>query len=244
MFIHRCRLTLHDNVFYETRAAGRLYETEKYIHNYALTYALGLVRQFDADGYETIGSPYFVTARAPTYATDLTRLNGEVYVTPARPVNVHFAFHTFKYASNHYHDLSTVSNDQKKLLGLGGDTNKPSYGRAKELAVGSEFECFVIAARNMQSSLPHWIRLGLWMSKVNIDVSAPYELEPKATKGTPTVVSIPMNPLDIGEPIKVFDLISMPPVSLIINTRFEGMYYEVDEITRIPAGLAYRFSGG
>jgi len=36
---------------------------------------------------------------------------------PARPVNVWFAFHT-KYVGNHYHDLSTVGNDQKVLFDL------------------------------------------------------------------------------------------------------------------------------
>lgn len=231
MFIHRCRLTLHDNVFYETRAAGRLYETEKYIHNYALTYALGLVRERVDDEHETIGSPYFVTTRSPTYARDLTSLNDRVYVTPARPVNVSFAFYTFKYASNHYHDLSTASP---------ADKNRPSYGRAKELAVGSEFECFVITPHDLTKDLPCWIRLGLWMAKVRVDVTT-HELGPKPANGIPTVISIPLNPLDIATPLTVFDLISMPPVSLVVNARVDGPYYELDDKTRIPAGMKYTF---
>jgi len=232
MFIHRCRLTLHDNVFFETRAAGRLYETEKYIHNYALTYALGLVRQRDEEGHETIGSPYFVTARSPTYEHDLMPLNERVYVTPARPLNVRFAFHTFKYASNHYHDLSTASPP---------DTNRPSYGRAKELAVGSELECFVVAKDDMRQRLPRWIRLGLWMAKVRVDIVELHELEAKVSRDEIVVIPIPLNPLDIGSPLTVFDLISMPPVSLVINARIEGAYYELPDGVKIPAKMAYTF---
>jgi len=231
MFIHRCRLTLHDNVYYETRAAGRLYETEKYLHNYALTYALGLVRERGDNGHETIGAPYFVTTRSPTYAQDLTPLNGRVYVTPARPVNVSFAFHTFKYASNHYHDLSTASP---------ADKNRPSYGRAKELAVGSEFECFAIAPQDLTKQLPRWIRLGLWMAKTRVEVTV-YELEAKTIKAEPAVISIPLNSLDVASPLMVFDFISMPPVSLIVNARIDGPYYELDDKTRIPAGMKYTF---
>jgi len=42
MHLYLCRLTFHENLFYATREMGRLYETGRYLHNYALTYALGL----------------------------------------------------------------------------------------------------------------------------------------------------------------------------------------------------------
>ncbi len=42
MFVTICHLKLHDYLFYASREMGRLYETEKYLHNYGLTYALGL----------------------------------------------------------------------------------------------------------------------------------------------------------------------------------------------------------
>ena len=44
MLITVCRLVLHDYLYYASREMGRLYETEKYLHNYGLTYALGLAR--------------------------------------------------------------------------------------------------------------------------------------------------------------------------------------------------------
>ena len=40
MVLYHCHLTLHDNVFFASREMGILYETEKYLHNWALSYAL------------------------------------------------------------------------------------------------------------------------------------------------------------------------------------------------------------
>lgn len=40
MALYHCLLTLHDNVFFATREMGILYETEKYLHNWALSFAL------------------------------------------------------------------------------------------------------------------------------------------------------------------------------------------------------------
>ena len=64
MFVSRCHLTLHDTLFYATREMGRLYETGKYLHNYGLTYALGLVQ-----------APSFHANQVPNYATHLEPLN-------------------------------------------------------------------------------------------------------------------------------------------------------------------------
>ena len=41
-WVAQCRLVLHDSVYYSTREVGRLFETGRYLHNWALTYALGL----------------------------------------------------------------------------------------------------------------------------------------------------------------------------------------------------------
>src|SRR3990172_3775080 len=96
MIVSQYRLTLHDFTYFATREMGRLYETEKYLHNYALTYALGLAK-----------SAYFNPEQVPRYATQLTPLNNEdIYVTPARPVVHEFMFHTFKMASVPYYSFT------------------------------------------------------------------------------------------------------------------------------------------
>jgi CRISPR-associated protein Csc1 len=214
MFLTRCQLTLHDMLFYATREMGRLYETGEYLHNYGLTYALGLVP-----------TAYFQAVQVPRYAGHLEPLNQRgVYITPARPLQYDFMFHTFKRASTPYYTYQPQTT-----------VNVPLYGRAKELAPGSVFEFFVFSSGPM--TLPHWIRLGKWMSKAEVQVT--WNGEPSQSSGE-FVTNHPLNPLDVPNALLAFDIISMPPVSLVNNAHLEGTYYEIDGI-KLPAGMRYTF---
>src|SRR5438445_1492122 len=149
MFITVCHLTLHDYLFYASREMGRLYETEKYLHNYGLTYALGLVK-----------SPYTNLAQVPHYQEDLTLLNEQgVYVTPAHPLRYSFSFSTFKMANVNYYNFTPQIS-----------SNQVVFGRSKELAPESSFEFFVLSEH--EEVLPRWIRLGKWMTKARVEVKA------------------------------------------------------------------------
>ena len=218
MHITRCRLRLHENLFYATREIGRLYETGRYLHNYGLTYALGLAT-----------SAYFNRDAIPRYAEELPVLNDRhVYVTPARPVTVTFELNTFKYADNRY-----------RVKMEPGSRNTPSFGRAKELAVGSEFAFTIFSAEKWQP--PKWVRLGKWMSKAAVDASTE-EISEVHTGGF--TLAIAVNPLDLPPECRVlaYDLISMPPVSLLDNVQLTGPYYRLSNKECIPVGLAYRFA--
>src|SRR5215467_1676692 len=143
MRVYVCRLVFHENLYYATREVGRLYETEGCLHNYALTYALGLA-----------AASYFQAQQVPHYVEELTPLNERsIYITPARGVEVRYTLTTFKYASNLYHV------EMEK-----GRRNTPSFGRAKEVGVGSVFEFAAFSERELLT-LPRWVRLGLWRSK-------------------------------------------------------------------------------
>jgi len=205
---------LHDSLFYATREMGRLYETGKYLHNYGLTYALGLVQ-----------ARYFQARQVPSYAIHLEPLNEQgIYVTPARPLHYNFVFHTFKRASVPYYTYQPRTT-----------VNVPLYGRAKELAPESVFEFFVLSVGPV--TLPRWIRLGKWMSKAEVQVA--WQGKPTQKRGA-FIANHPLNPLDVpGAPL-AFDLISMPPVSLINNARLEGEYYEVGSV-KLPAVMRYTF---
>ncbi len=218
MHIKVCRIQLHENLFYATREIGRLYETGRYLHNYGLTYALGLVR-----------SPYFSRTAIPTYQEDLSTLNDkDIYVTPARPIAVDYELNTFKYADNRYRVKMTP-----------GRRNTPSFGRAKELAVGSSFEFAVISTESWH--IPRWIRLGKWMSKAALEEVLAEE-SPTLNNGAFTA-NLPVNPLDLpGEcQLLTYDLISMPPVSLLANAACVGTYYKLQNGYCLPAELGYRF---
>ncbi|GAB4213987.1 MAG: hypothetical protein OHK0012_11150 [Synechococcales cyanobacterium] len=229
--IYRCKLELHDYLYYATRELGRLYETEAVIHNYALCYALGFV---DNEKYGTQVDPqtgyrYFCAEQVPQYAVHLEALNrAGIYVTPAGSLGHQSALHTWKYASNAYHvEMEPTSK------------NIPSFGRAKEIAPESEFGFYILARQEIE--IPHWIRLGKWMSKAEVS----YEVIGSGIKPSQDteVYRMPLNPLDVMFRYQVmsYDVINMPPVSLIQNVRLQGSFYKLKDVT-IPADLQFRFS--
>jgi len=220
MYIAHCRLTLHDTLFYATREMGTLYETERYIHNYALSYALF--------NNAIIRVPYFCASYKPGYPSDLGKLNAAgIYVTPARPLHWDYILTTWKMAQVTYY---------RKPERFGGKNYPRNIGRAKELAPGSTFEFFVFGMATLE--LPRWIRLGKWMSKAEVQVI--WQGQP-VKKSKSFVANHPLNPLDVPGQLTTFDLISMPPVSLVTNARLEGEYYELPGKMRLPAGMCYTF---
>jgi CRISPR-associated protein Csc1 len=232
--IYRCILELHDSLYFATREIGRLYETEPVLHNYALSYALGLV---DSDRYATTVSQehsyyYFCPEQVPKYKEHLTALNQQgIYVTPARAIYYASILNTWKYANNNYHV------EMEKA-----DRNTPGFGRTKEIAPESKFEFFMLCQQEID--LPRWIRIGKWASKAEV-VAQP--LEPKLNPEGEFIVPYPLNPLDVmfTNQVLSYDTVNMPPVSLICNVRLRGESYTFENVNdlKIPAQMQYRFSG-
>jgi CRISPR-associated protein Csc1 len=221
MRIWNCLLEVHDPVFFASREAGRAYETAGYLHNLALTYALGLAV-----------SPYRELLQVPRYRANLD--GKPFYVSPASPVAVEFCFHTFKLGEEAYRAIS--SNEQKRALGI-LPRNAPGYGRAREITAGSTFRFFVLADQPV--AIPRWIRLGKWMSKAR--VYAEEESEPRSGEGEYVSASA-LNPLDLEADPIVYDLICIPPVSLLDHARLRGPFWEFGppgRRLRLPRGLRY-----
>ncbi|MES1022987.1 type I-D CRISPR-associated protein Cas5/Csc1 [Gloeocapsa sp. BRSZ] len=231
--IYCCHLELHDSLYYATREIGKLYETEPVIHNYALCYALGLV---DSEVYATTVAEehsyrYFCPEQVPKYKEHLTPLNQQgIYVTPARSIEHTAMLNTWKYANNNYH--VEMEKTQKNI---------PSFGRAKEVAPESLFEFFVICQKEIQ--LPKWIRLGKWMSKAEVKQLDYLEVKTSTTEENFTF-PYPLNPLDVmfTHQIISYDVVNMPPVSLIQNIQIQGHCYQYNHL-QIPAIMQYRFHG-
>ncbi len=222
-------------MYFATREIGRLYETEPTLHNYGLCYALGLV---DSVLHSTTVSEehsyrYFCPEQVPKYEKHLTPLNQQgIYVTPARAVHHATVLNTWKYANNNYH--VEMEKTQKNI---------PSFGRAKEVAPESQFECFIISEKSLV--LPKWIRLGKWASKAEVLVEA---LEnSKLHQETEFTYPYPLNPLDamFTNQVLSYDVVNMPPVSLIRNVRMRGEYYTFEDVKdlKLPARMQYRFAG-
>ncbi len=217
MFITVCHLELHDYLFYASREMGRLYETEKYLHNYGLTYALGMVK-----------SPFTNLAQVPHYQEDLAVMNEQgVYVTPAHPLRYAFAFHTFKMSVVDYYTVTPKVS-----------TNQVVFGRSKELTPESIFEFFVLSPKKV--SLPRWVRLGKWMAKASISVRAQM---PAQEKEGDFLAHGAVNPLDIEALPQNCNVVAMAPASLLTHAAYSGRYYEIAAEKQpsvcLPAGMSY-----
>ena len=227
--IYRCQIELHDSLYFATREIGRLYETEPVIHNYALCYALGLV---DSETYSTTVAEehsyrYFCPEQIPKYEQHLTALNQQgIYVTPARSISHTSTLNTWKYANNNYH--VEMEKTQKNI---------PSFGRTKEIAPESKFEFFVISEKPLK--LAKWIRLGKWMSKAELKTEEITDVE---SKNGDFIFPYLLNPLDVmfSHQVISYDVVNMPPVSLIQNIKIRGQHYQFENL-RIPACMEYRF---
>jgi CRISPR-associated protein Csc1 len=224
MKLYYCILTLHDNVFYATREMGILYETEKYLHNWALSYALfkGTI----------IPHPYRLQgeiAQSPDYLDESREQNliylnrRKIYVFPAQPLSWSYQINTFKAAQVNYYGRPQQFGDK------GADRNYPiNFGRAKELAVGSQYRTYIISAEPIE--IPQWIRLGKWSAKVHV----------AATLIPNTAIEIktgeyfcehPLNPLDISPATELllYNRIVMPPVSLVSQAQLRGAHWKLTE---------------
>jgi CRISPR-associated protein Csc1 len=233
--IYHCILELHDSLYFATREIGRLYETEPVLHNYALSYVLGLVDnpQFNTVVAEEHSYRYFCPEQVPKYEEHLTPLNQQgIYVTPGKALNHAAILNTWKYADNRYHV------EMKQT-----EKNIPSFGRTKEIAPESQFEFFVISEKPL--ILPRWVRIGKWASKARLEIKE--LLKPKHHQTKEFTCSHPLNPLDVmfTNQVLSYDTINMPPVSLIRNVRMIGEYYTFDELpeVKIPVQMQYRFAG-
>jgi CRISPR-associated protein Csc1 len=233
VYIYRYTLELHDSLYFATREIGRLYETEPVLHNYALSYALGLV---DSNYYATTVSEedsyrYFCAEQVPKYKQHLTPLNQRgIYVTPASAAHYASILSTWKYANNNYHV------EMEKTA-----RNIPGFGRTKEIAPESQFEFFVISEQSL--TLQRWVRIGKWASKAELKLEA--LPKPKRNQAGEFYCPFPLNPLDVmfTNQVLSYDTVNMPPVSLIRNVRMVGEFYSFEGVQglKIPVQMRYCF---
>jgi len=234
--IYHAVLELHDSLYFATREIGRLYETEPVLHNYALSYVLGLV---DNPQFNTVVDDeeysyrYFCAEQVPRYEEHLTPLNEQgIYVTPAIALHHSSTLSTWKYADNHYH----VEMQQM-------ETNTPSFGRTKEISPESQFEFFVFA--QIPLIINRWLRIGKWASKAKLEIKPLTNL--RLHQASEFTYEAPLNPLDVmfANQVLSYDTLNMPPVSLICNVRMIGDYYTSEDYPglKLPARMQYSFGG-
>jgi CRISPR-associated protein Csc1 len=222
MNIYYCQLILHDNIFFATREMGILYETEKYLHNWALSYAFFkgtyIPHPYRLQG-KSAQTPDYLDSDAEQSLINLNRLG--IYVFPAKPLRWSYQINTFKAAQTTYYGKSKQFGDK------GANRNYPiNYGRAKELAVGSEYHTFLIANETLE--LPHWIRVGKWSAKVEVKSHLIPEQAIAQNSGE-YICDQPLNPIDLPstQQLLLYNRIVMPPVSLVSQAQLRGDYCQL-----------------
>lgn len=226
-------------IFFASRELSDTYYTEGLIGNYALAYALGWAR-----------SPYRLTSQEsgkPRYIEDLTPLNSECYILPAwsSQGGVTFRFERFNALSDSYwyamtnNRVATAREDAIRVRN--GDkpntfrpSNFPQTGKLRMIERGNRLQTIVFGDRE----LPDYIRVGKFMSKVRVSTLQEMivELLPVGDYSSQACFSTADLPTDLS--LLSFDLISMPPTSLVKNLRFRGDAWRMgDYIT--PANLQF-----
>ncbi|HEY9847971.1 MAG TPA: type I-D CRISPR-associated protein Cas5/Csc1 [Leptolyngbyaceae cyanobacterium] len=227
-------------VFFASRELSDTYYTEGAIGNYALAYAFGWVN-----------SPYRLQGEAtgrPTYKEDLEPLANACYVLPASPINgrVRFRFERFNALSDSYwysmtnNRVATAREDVPTFRITGKKPNSfrasnfPQTGRLRMIERGNRFQTLVFGDRE----LPAYIRLGKFQSKVKVNVVAelPVTLLPAGKYQSQFYLSVADLPPNIE--LLSFDLISMPPASLLKNLNFQAEAWGVGEAI-VPANLHF-----
>lgn len=229
-------------VFFASRELSDTYYTEGLIGNYALAYAMGWAQS----SYRLKGQ---ATGR-PTYKEDLIPLSQKGYILPAWPVKgkVTFRFERFNALSDSYwyamtnNRVATARKDLPlKRTGKKPNTYRPSNfpqtGRLRMIERGNTFQTLVFG----ELPLPEYIRLGKFMSKVRVKTLE--QFNPVLLPNNQYETSAYLNSADLPSDISLltFDVIAVPPASLLKNLRFQGRAWQVGEYI-IPVNL--QFCGG
>jgi CRISPR-associated protein Csc1 len=238
----RLEIELMESTFFASHELHELYFTEALIGNYALSYALGLVK-----------SPYNRTNVG--YIEDFPSLNKNgLYITPAWPTDQsRFKVERFNCQSESY--FGAMSNNavvelsdrcfykEGFLKGEGNEcrvrpTNRPQTGILKMLGTGSRFSAYILFQE--EPFVPSYIRLGKFMSKARVR-SFPEELSKKIT--TRQTFGL-VNPIDLPKESHILfgDTINIHPTPLVKNADIEGRWW-VDKSGKplLPADM---FFGG
>ena len=234
MEIYRGTMELLDYVFYSTVERGKVYETGAFIHNYALAYALGLIRS------ETY--TYARLKQEPHYRTELTPLNGRVYLTPGTPQRIAYRLVQWNTIPEGY-----------AFPGKAASIGYPDWGFARVLRPGSTFTFYLLVGD--RRSLPNvpslhvlltgrtaYVRLGKFLGKARIRLEGASKVaERSGTFQTNTL----LNWRDLAVDPLVCDVLPTSlPTRLIHHARFgDGAFYQArfgqDEVVQLPKAMRF-----
>jgi CRISPR-associated protein Csc1 len=235
MQILEATLRTRGEVTFTSREVGRLADTEPYVLNTALYYALGLAK-----------GRYVDYTFEPTYVADTESVAEEIYVSPAAPVPGMTPRHvttTYNATRDEYAVVNYAAQDDPYE-----GRNLPSYGRRRSLSQGTVLRFFLIPVdgdtESLRSEVPRYVRVGKKRGKVRLDLT-----ERMATRHSGEFrLNHPIGAYDHDDtPIGNVVTKSMQPTPLVLQADYEGSYLDIDrsdadtepESVTLPADLRF-----
>ena len=231
MELYRCDLMLHDYLFFATTERGKVAETGPFIHNYALTYALGWAV-----------SSWHNEVQKPHYREELAEV-GKRYITPAKLVRGSYVVSQYNTMGESYR-----LGDKQKSIGY------PDWGFIKCFRPGAVFRCYVMSAEIVQ--FPRYLRLGKFMAKTELRLTTAQQLQRRTEtigageekQNQPEYPLLAWNDLaSTARPIAFDMIVNALPGHLIANPVFEGVpgayllatFASQEAPVRIPLRMGY-----
>lgn len=222
-------------ITFTSREVGRLADTEPYVLNTALYYALGLAR-----------GRYVDRSFEPTYVEDTAEIAEAVYVSPAAPVpgtTPEFVTTTYNATRDEYAVVNYSAEDDPYE-----SRNLPSYGRRRSLARGTNLRFYIVPreydATALADDLPQYFRIGKKRGKARLDLTI---REARRESGS-FRLNHPIGAYDHeGTPTGNVVTKSMKPTPVVLQGDYEDDYLRIDrrdagtepETVELPAGLTF-----
>jgi len=227
MEVYCYKLQFEDYVFYATTERGKVFETGWFIHNYALTYALGLAL-----------SNYREEMQKPDYENQFSAVNNAgIYLTPAQVLD------STRYCLNQFNTM-----DETFSLSRGQSLGYPAWGFAKmfrpltqktvnlkpnQFTNNANAQGYLICQDSLSNSLAQlsdfyqteinlfpcqYLRLGKFMAKVKLILDKAISVN---LVNQSQVINTMLNWSDLSHKPQLFDLIaSALPTRLLENARY------------------------
>lgn len=230
MDVLEATLQTRGEVTFTSREVGRLADTEPYILNTALYYALGLA-----------SGRYVDTTYEPTYIEDTQDLT-DLYISPAAPVpdtSPNYITTTYNASRDEYAEMNYSAQDDPNAK-----QNLPTYGRRRSLGHGVVLRFFILpqgkSAREISEQLPQYVRLGKKRGKARLNLQR-------------RTASRQSGEFRLNHAIGAYDcpdtpegnLItkSMKPTPIILQGDYDGEYLSIDrgdeQRIRFPSNLTF-----
>lgn len=222
-------------ITFTSREVGRLADTEPYVLNTALYYALGLAQ-----------GQYVDRTFEPSYVDDTRSIAEEVYVSPAAPVpgtTPQYVTTTYNATRDEYAVVNYSAEDDPYE-----SQNLPSYGRRRSLGQGTDLRFFLIPKKNdattLLDDLPQYVRIGKKRGKARIDMT----LREAERRSGPFRLNHPIGAYDYDAiPLGNVVTKSMQPTPMVLEADYEGDHLRIDRsdagtepgTVELPAGLTF-----